>query len=101
MLILYKLNSCLDSFMSFIKPSFEKSEFFIFILIIDSNEKLVTTLIDYIICRPLFEELAGKGSIWGKLSSSMQEVALNVDSEFEKLFISKIKKSSDLIPPSY
>ncbi|BAT73501.1 hypothetical protein LR48_Vigan564s003400 [Vigna angularis] len=47
--------------------------------------------------KPLFEELAGKGSIWEKLSSSIQEIGLNVDSEF----ISKIKKSSDLIPPSY
>ncbi|KAK7399676.1 hypothetical protein VNO78_10864 [Psophocarpus tetragonolobus] len=50
--------------------------------------------------KPLFEELAGKTSIWGAMSSSVEEVALNVDSEFQKLFISKIKKSTNLIPPT-
>ncbi|KAK7369245.1 hypothetical protein VNO80_11281 [Phaseolus coccineus] len=49
---------------------------------------------------PLFEELGGRESIWGKLSSSAQQVALNIDSEFQKLFIDKIKKSTYLIPPS-
>ncbi|CAJ1938303.1 unnamed protein product [Sphenostylis stenocarpa] len=50
--------------------------------------------------KPLFEELAGKGSIWSILSPSLQQVALNVDSDFQKLFISKIKESSNLIAPT-
>ncbi|TKY60162.1 Glutelin type-A 2 [Spatholobus suberectus] len=50
--------------------------------------------------KPMFEELAGRGSIWGALSSSVQQVVLNVDSEFQKLFISKIKESTNVIPPA-
>ncbi|XP_014506003.1 legumin B [Vigna radiata var. radiata] len=50
--------------------------------------------------KPLFEELAGKTSIWSIFSSTLQQVALNVDSDFQKLFISKIKESTNLIPPS-
>ncbi|KAL1327966.1 hypothetical protein HN51_037941 [Arachis hypogaea] len=47
---------------------------------------------------PLFEELAGKASVWGAMSPIIQEVALNVDSEFQKLFISKIEETTNLIP---
>ncbi|TKY60164.1 hypothetical protein E2542_SST17259 [Spatholobus suberectus] len=50
--------------------------------------------------RPLFEELAGRTSIWGALSPSVQQAALNVDSEFQNLFISKIKDTTNLIPPT-
>ncbi|KAL5053597.1 hypothetical protein RYX36_034279 [Vicia faba] len=39
--------------------------------------------------KPLFEELAGKISVWGALSPLVQEVSFNVDSKFQKLFISK------------
>ncbi|MED6131016.1 hypothetical protein PIB30_005969 [Stylosanthes scabra] len=48
--------------------------------------------------KPLFEELAGKASVWGALSATVQEVSLNVDSEFQKLFISKTQETSNLIP---
>ncbi|MED6219041.1 hypothetical protein PIB30_032294 [Stylosanthes scabra] len=48
--------------------------------------------------KPLFEELAGKASVWGALSATVQEVSLNVDSEFQKLFISKTEETSNLIP---
>ncbi|XP_020213705.1 11S globulin [Cajanus cajan] len=49
--------------------------------------------------KPLFEELGGRRSIWGALSPTLEQVALNVDSDFQKLFMSKIKKSTNLIPP--
>ncbi|KAK7247310.1 hypothetical protein RIF29_42191 [Crotalaria pallida] len=45
--------------------------------------------------KPLIEELGGRASIWGALSAEVQEVALNVDSEFQKLFISKIKETTN------
>ncbi|MED6131015.1 hypothetical protein PIB30_005969 [Stylosanthes scabra] len=48
--------------------------------------------------KPLFEELAGKASVWGALSPTVQEVSLDVDSEFQKLFISKMEETSNLIP---
>ncbi|KAK7318734.1 hypothetical protein RJT34_03441 [Clitoria ternatea] len=51
--------------------------------------------------QPLVEELAGKASVWGAISPAVQQVALNVDSEFQKLFISKIKESANVINPSY
>ncbi|XP_061365762.1 glutelin type-A 2-like, partial [Gastrolobium bilobum] len=47
--------------------------------------------------RPLLEELAGNESVWSAISPSVQEVALNVDSEFQKLFISKVKETTNLI----
>ncbi|KOM24867.1 hypothetical protein LR48_Vigan813s000100 [Vigna angularis] len=50
--------------------------------------------------KPLFQDLAGKASIWSIFSSTLQQVALNVDSDFQKLFISKIEESTNLIPPS-
>ncbi|XP_057417537.1 legumin B-like [Lotus japonicus] len=50
--------------------------------------------------KPLFEEFSGKASVWGSLAPEVQEVSLKVDSEFQKLFISKIKKTSSIIPPS-
>ncbi|ESW31463.1 hypothetical protein PHAVU_002G239900 [Phaseolus vulgaris] len=50
--------------------------------------------------KPLFEELAGKESIWSILSPTLQQVALNVDSDFQKFFTTKIKESTKLIPPS-
>nr|AFK38019.1 unknown [Lotus japonicus] len=50
--------------------------------------------------KPLFEEFSGKTSVWGSLSPEVQEVSLKVDSEFQKLFISKVKKASSIIPPS-
>lgn len=52
------------------------------------------------IYRPLIEELAGKESVWVTLSPTVQQVALNVDSEFQKLIISKIKHSTNLISPA-
>ncbi|KAJ1405395.1 RmlC-like cupin domain superfamily [Sesbania bispinosa] len=50
--------------------------------------------------KPLIEELAGKASVWGALSPTVQQVALNVDSEFQKLFISNIMETTNLIPPT-
>ncbi|KAK7369244.1 hypothetical protein VNO80_11280 [Phaseolus coccineus] len=50
--------------------------------------------------KPLFEELAGKESIWSILSPTLQQVALNVDSDFQKFFTTKIKESTILIPPT-
>ncbi|KAK7359089.1 hypothetical protein VNO77_01035 [Canavalia gladiata] len=50
--------------------------------------------------KPLFEELAGKTSVWNALSPTLLQVALNVDSEFQKLFTSKINKTTNLIPPT-
>ncbi|KAK7399675.1 hypothetical protein VNO78_10863 [Psophocarpus tetragonolobus] len=50
--------------------------------------------------KPLFEELAGRASIWTSLSASIQQASLNVDSEFQSLFISKIKETTNLIPPT-
>ncbi|KAG5029604.1 hypothetical protein JHK87_013118 [Glycine soja] len=49
---------------------------------------------------PLFEELGGRTSIWSALSPSVQQASLNVDSEFQSLFISKIKETTNLIPPT-
>lgn len=51
--------------------------------------------------RPLRGEFAGKASIWGTLSPAVQQVALNVDSEFQKLFISNTKETTNLIPPTF
>ncbi|XP_020213716.1 glutelin type-A 2 [Cajanus cajan] len=59
----------------------------------DSYSILTTT-------EPLLEELAGKASVWGALSPTIQQVVLNVDSEFQHLFISKIKETTNLIPPT-
>ncbi|KAK7359088.1 hypothetical protein VNO77_01034 [Canavalia gladiata] len=50
--------------------------------------------------KPVLEDLAGKASIWGALSPTVQQVALNVDPEFQKLFISKINEITNLIPPT-
>ncbi|CAK8575987.1 unnamed protein product [Lathyrus sativus] len=50
--------------------------------------------------KPLFEELAGKTSIWGALSPLVQQVSLNVDSKFQKLFISKATENTNIIPPT-
>lgn len=50
--------------------------------------------------KPLSGELAGKASIWGALSPTVQQVALNVDSEFQNLFISKIKETTNITPPT-
>ncbi|KAI4298995.1 hypothetical protein L6164_032495 [Bauhinia variegata] len=49
--------------------------------------------------KPVFEELAGNFSIWEAISPKVQQVALNVDEEFQKLFLSKIRNTTDLIPP--
>jgi len=57
-------------------------------------------LIWYIYYRPLFEELAGKTSVWGALSPTVQQVSFNVDSEFQNLFISKSTKATNLILPT-
>ncbi|KAL2343159.1 hypothetical protein Fmac_004444 [Flemingia macrophylla] len=51
--------------------------------------------------KPLFEELGGRASIWSALSPTLQQVSLNVDSDFQKMFISKIKESTNLIPPEH
>ncbi|CAI8618832.1 unnamed protein product [Vicia faba] len=58
------------------------------------NYSIVTTT------KPLFEELAGKTSVWGALSPLVQEVSFNVDSKFQKLFISKATENTNLIPPT-
>ncbi|CAL5214323.1 unnamed protein product [Lathyrus oleraceus] len=50
--------------------------------------------------KPLFEELAGKTSIWEALSPLVQQVSFNVDSKFQKLFISKVTQNNNLIPPT-
>jgi hypothetical protein len=50
--------------------------------------------------RPLFEEFAGKTSVWGALSPTVQQVSFDVDSEFQKLFISKTTENTNLIPPT-
>ncbi|WJX53367.1 hypothetical protein P8452_39366 [Trifolium repens] len=50
--------------------------------------------------KPLFEELAGKASVLGALSPEVQQVSFNLDSEFQKLFISKITESTNLILPT-
>lgn len=50
--------------------------------------------------KPLFEELAGKTSVWGALSPNVQQVSFNVDSEFNKLFISKATETTSLILPT-
>ncbi|KAI5384649.1 hypothetical protein KIW84_071597 [Lathyrus oleraceus] len=50
--------------------------------------------------KPLFEELAGKTSIWEALSPLVQQVSFNVDSKFQKLFISKVTENNNLIPPT-
>ncbi|XP_058734073.1 11S globulin seed storage protein 2-like [Vicia villosa] len=50
--------------------------------------------------KPLFEELAGKTSVWGALSPLVQQASFNVDSKFQKLFISKATKDTNLIPPT-
>ncbi|KAG5058228.1 Glutelin type-A 2 [Glycine soja] len=60
---------------------------------IESYSIVITT-------KPLFEELAGRGSIWNAFSPTLQQVSLNVDSDFQKFFISKIKESTNLIPPT-
>jgi len=51
--------------------------------------KIIVYPINAFFLRPLLEELAGRVSVWGALSPAVQQVALNVDSEFQKLFISK------------
>ncbi|CAJ2677206.1 unnamed protein product [Trifolium pratense] len=50
--------------------------------------------------KPVFEELAGKVSVFGALSPTVQQVSFNVDSEFQKLFISKTTENTNLIPPT-
>ncbi|WJX47406.1 hypothetical protein P8452_34100 [Trifolium repens] len=50
--------------------------------------------------KPLFEEFAGKTSVWGALSPTVQQVSFDVDSEFQKLFISKTTENTNLIPPT-
>lgn len=50
--------------------------------------------------KPLFEELAGKTSVWGALSPTVQQVSFNVDSEFQNLFISNSTKTTNLILPT-
>ncbi|RDY02616.1 Glutelin type-A 2 [Mucuna pruriens] len=52
------------------------------------------------ITKPLFEEIAGRLSFWDSLAPSVQLAALNVDFDFQKLFISKINESTNLIPPT-
>ncbi|KAI9103659.1 hypothetical protein K1719_023282 [Acacia pycnantha] len=49
---------------------------------------------------PMFEELAGKSSIWEAISPQVQEVALSVDPDFEKLFSSNLKHTTNLLPPT-
>ncbi|XP_045825571.1 glutelin type-A 3-like [Trifolium pratense] len=48
--------------------------------------------------KPVFEELAGKVSVFGALSPTVQQVSFNVDSQFQKLFISKTTQNTNLIP---
>ncbi|CAJ1938301.1 unnamed protein product [Sphenostylis stenocarpa] len=48
----------------------------------------------------LFDELGGRASIWIILSPSVQQASFKVDSEFQSLFISKIKETTNLIPPT-
>ncbi|XP_028775497.1 cocosin 1-like [Neltuma alba] len=50
--------------------------------------------------RPVFKELAGKSSIWEAISPQVQQVALNVDPNFEKLFLLNINNSTNIIPPT-
>ncbi|OIW00567.1 hypothetical protein TanjilG_24297 [Lupinus angustifolius] len=45
--------------------------------------------------KPMIEELGGRASIWGVLSPVVIETALNVDSEFLKLFLSKFKDTTN------
>ncbi|KAI9103658.1 hypothetical protein K1719_023281 [Acacia pycnantha] len=49
--------------------------------------------------RPVFEELAGKPSIWEALSPQVLEVALNVDPNFVKSFLSNLDHTTNIIPP--
>ncbi|XP_027348449.1 11S globulin seed storage protein 2-like [Abrus precatorius] len=49
--------------------------------------------------KPLFQDLAGRESVWGVFSPALLEVALNVDSDFGKLFIAKNEETTNLIPP--
>ncbi|KAK4254381.1 hypothetical protein QN277_009771 [Acacia crassicarpa] len=50
---------------------------------------------------PMFEELAGKSSVWEVLSPQVQLVALNVDyPDFEKLCSSNLKHTANPIPPT-
>ncbi|KGN57581.1 legumin J [Cucumis sativus] len=49
---------------------------------------------------PLLEELGGKTSIFGAFSPQVFEASFNLTAHFEKLFRSKITKSSPLVPPS-
>ena len=48
------------------------------------NYACVTDIKQFIlhVCRPVFEELAGKASIWKKISPQVLQLALNVDSDF-------------------
>ncbi|XP_054778603.1 glutelin type-A 2-like [Prosopis cineraria] len=50
--------------------------------------------------RPVFEELAGKPSIWEAMSPQVQEVSLNVDPNFVKFFLSNQEHTTNTIPPS-
>ncbi|KAK7359087.1 hypothetical protein VNO77_01033 [Canavalia gladiata] len=50
--------------------------------------------------KPLLEELAGRVAVWGALSPSVQQVALNVDPQFQEKFVSKMKETTNLIPPT-
>ncbi|CAL0329915.1 unnamed protein product [Lupinus luteus] len=50
--------------------------------------------------KPLFEELGGKESIWGSISPTVLQAALNVDSEFQELFVSNTKETTNIIPPT-
>ncbi|XP_054776432.1 glutelin type-A 2-like [Prosopis cineraria] len=51
--------------------------------------------------KPVFEELAGKSSIWEAISPQVQKVALNVaDPDFEKPFLFNNNNSTNLIPPA-
>ncbi|KAK4254378.1 hypothetical protein QN277_009770 [Acacia crassicarpa] len=49
--------------------------------------------------RPVFEELAGKPSIWEAMSPQVLEVALDLDSNFVKFFLSHLN-ITNLSPPS-
>ncbi|XP_059653451.1 12S seed storage protein CRD-like [Cornus florida] len=48
---------------------------------------------------PVFEKLAGNTSVWKAIAPVVLEAALDETPEFVKLFKSKIKKSTVLIPP--
>ncbi|KAI9103547.1 hypothetical protein K1719_023170 [Acacia pycnantha] len=50
---------------------------------------------------PMFEELAGKSSMWGVISPQVQLAALNVDyPDFEKLCSSHLKHTANPVPPT-